>query len=295
MKWMLSIVCGWLLVSGLAAANGLMTSDSGECYTLKKVSTPCSPAVAKKTKVHHSRAVKRSGGTGLRVMPLGSIQQFLNASLVVRPEALQAVPYIVGFGDDHLVGGTGFVAYVSGQLPTGVTKFSIYRPRPPYFRPGTQELLGVPAIYMGDADLKFVGTPSTFLLTQARENIEVGDRLFPAEHHKYPKNFVQRTPGIWVRATILSMFDGLTEVGAYQVVVLDHGQQEGLQPGDVLNVVIDGRVVPDPVTKAPVRLPGEQTGQVMVYRTFEKVSFALVTRARSPIQVGDKVLSHRVG
>ena len=59
--------------------------------------------------------------------------------------------------------------------------------------------------------------------------------------------------------------------------------------GDVLAVHTKGPVVKDRITQELVKLPDERRGILMVFRTFEKVSYGLILRTEAPLKVGDVV------
>ncbi|NNF96836.1 MAG: hypothetical protein HKM94_07925, partial [Halobacteria archaeon] len=78
----------------------------------------------------------------------------------------------------------------------------------------------------------------------------------------------------------------------YNVVVLNRGQRDGLVPGNVLAIYQAGKKVPDPQGAAStnwVTLPDERAGILMVFRTYEKVSYALVMKATRVIHIYDRV------
>jgi hypothetical protein len=91
---------------------------------------------------------------------------------------------------------------------------------------------------------------------------------------------------------IIDIVHGVLQAGQHQVVVLDRGSEDGLQPGDVLAIDQRGETVRDTVTPDPrdtVKLPDEEAGKLMVFRTFPRVSFGLILAATRAIHVLDKV------
>ena len=85
--------------------------------------------------------------------------------------------------------------------------------------------------------------------------------------------------------------DGVRNIGQYAVVVISLGEQQGMKPGTVLAVWQSGREVRDVVagSRAMVQLPEERAGHVMVFRTFDRVSYALVLRATRSLHLQDRV------
>jgi hypothetical protein len=103
-----------------------------------------------------------------------------------------------------------------------------------------------------------------------------------------------RAPEEAVDGRIISVLDGVSLIGQYQVIVLNRGARHGLQPGHVLSVYRTGEVIRDPVrengqSREKVRLPDELSGTTMVFRTFDRISYALVMEATNDIHVLDTV------
>jgi hypothetical protein len=95
-----------------------------------------------------------------------------------------------------------------------------------------------------------------------------------------------------INGQIISVFDGVSQIGQYNVVVLNRGKRDGLVVGNVLAIYQAGKQVVDPQGKSStsrVTLPDERAGVLMVFRTYEKVSYALVMRATRAIHVNDRV------
>ena len=109
------------------------------------------------------------------------------------------------------------------------------------------------------------------------------------EERKLDSVFHPRTPQGEVDGHIIHVFSGVRNVSQYDVVVLNLGDRDGISIGDVLAVHGKGETVKDQVTGELVKLPDERRGVLMVFRTFEKVSYGLILRAEAPLQVMDAV------
>jgi hypothetical protein len=170
-------------------------------------------------------------------------------------------------------------------------------------------------------------TATALDITKSREEINRGDRLAPARETSFP-SYMPRSPGKPMKGLIMSVDGGVSEIGQYQIVTLNRGSRDGVEIGYVLasyrrgTYVSAGRggdalvetgifrsmdtrpnpVVPDapmaqpvdakaaPDSRAgPLRLPDERNGLVIVFRVFEKMSYAMVMRSSKPIYVGDVV------
>ena len=88
---------------------------------------------------------------------------------------------------------------------------------------------------------------------------------------------------------IMAVEDGVSNVGRLDVVMLNRGGRDGLEEGNVLTIHKIGELARDPLTKELVRLPDSPAGTLMVFRVFEKMSYALVLDASLPLRVNDRV------
>ncbi|MEG7524573.1 MAG: hypothetical protein M3H12_16015, partial [Chromatiales bacterium] len=80
---------------------------------------------------------------------------------------------------------------------------------------------------------------------------------------------------------------------AANVVVLNKGDRDGLEPGHVMKIFQGGETIRDVVAGGgtTVKLPLEEAGLLMVFRIFDRVSFALIMHATQPLHVLDWVRS----
>lgn len=233
----------------------------------------------------------------ITTIPLSAIEPFLSKPRVVGEEVMDAAPYIVASAEERLISGAGDIVYARGMEESDGKYFSVFRGGKVYQDPVTEEILGYEAIYTADALVQQKGNPTTVELRYTTREVLIGDRLLPVEDGDYDLNFIPRRPEHEVDGLIISVFDGVSQVGQYQVVVLNQGKREGLEPGHVLSVYQTGDMVRDTVLSEKgdrnktVILPDEYAGVAMVFKIFEKVSYAIVMKANRPIHLGDKVSS----
>ncbi len=224
-------------------------------------------------------------------IPVDAIAQFLTRPYVVDENELELAPYIVHFLDDHMLGGAGISFYARKILSEEPTRYTIVRPGKPYKDPQTEEILGYEASFIGDADLKSTGDPAKLLIVNSDLEAIIGDRLIKAEDQEPLANFQPRAPESDIEGQIISVLNGVSQIGQYNVVVLNKGAREGLEPGHVLEIMQGGNEIRDIVKGRgeKVKLPLEKAGLLMVFRTFDKVSFALIMHATKPLHVFDWV------
>lgn len=225
-------------------------------------------------------------------VPIDAIGPFLSRPYVVGEGELDTAPYVVDFADEHILGGAGLRAYVRSIDAPDPQKFDLVRPGGPYKDAETGEILGYQAEYVGSGLLKRTGDPATVFITDTEQEVVIGDRLLPVTEERALQDFYPRAPASEVRGAIIDVINGVSQIGQYNVVVVDRGARDGLVPGVVLRVDQRGETIRDTVAKdrrTRVTLPDESAGLIMVFRTFDRVSFALVMEAERPMHVLDKV------
>ena len=217
------------------------------------------------------------------------IQGFLVQNRVVEPEVLDAAPYVVDGEGERLVLGAGDRVYVRGILAESQT-YSVVRKGPVYVDPQTSEILGREATYIGLADATAqTGDVATMNIESTREEVQIGDRVLPTEERRVESTFFPSSPDSEITGEIISVFSGVSQVGQYDVVVVNRGEREGLSVGNVLAIYKRGALARDRIANETIRLPSERAGLMMVFRTFEKLSYALVLMTELPLAVHDEV------
>jgi hypothetical protein len=157
------------------------------------------------------------------------------------------------------------------------------------------DILGYEAIHVADAVVEKPGDPATVLLLTSSQEVRAGDRLFPVTDDHVVTNFMPRAPDWDVSGQIISVVDGVTQIGENDVVVLDLGSRDGIKQGLVLGIFQAGNVVEDlwaekdRMDKVFVELPELRAGTVMVFRPFDRVSYALVMQATRAMHLLDAV------
>lgn len=223
-------------------------------------------------------------------IPLDAINSFLSSSRVVSAQELEQAPYVLAGGRDRLIVGKGDFLYARGDFSSDIQSFGVYRRGDIYMDPLTKELLGVQARDIGSVRMRSVeGDIATTAVTRTTEEIRIKDRLLPQEERQIDATFFPSAPEAEVNGIILAVEDGVSQVGKLDVVILNRGEREGLQPGNVLAVYKKGALTRDPVANQVVALPDERAGLLMVFRTFEKLSFGLVLEAEMPLAINDLV------
>ena len=232
----------------------------------------------------------------IQTIPLNAIQQFLGQPRVLSESEVENTAYIVSSKDSRLISGAGDRIYARGIRPgeDPNSQYAILRIGKAYRNPGTSgsDILGYEAIHVADAKAIDFGDPSTLSIVESSREALVGDRVVPKKASGLDQTFIPHPPSKQISGQIISVIDGLTRIGQYQTVVINKGDQDGLETGHVLAVYQSGKKVRDVYGKnhgEEVILPDLRAGVALVYRTFDHVSYALVMEAYLDMQVYDMV------
>jgi len=228
-------------------------------------------------------------------IPIPAIQQFIIRPRIVSEETLDSAPYILSSIEERLAFGAGDRVYARGFDDEPQGQYTVFRKGGALHDPKTEELLGYEAIVVGDGEIIRSDDPATFDLTQTKREVLRGDLLLPVNFGEVDTEFMPHTPPENTHGYVISLFDAISQVGTFQIITINLGERNGIEKGHVLDINQAGRVVADPFEKpgslVKVELPEESSGRAMVFRTFEKVSYALIMETSRSIQVGDSATS----
>ena len=228
----------------------------------------------------------------ITVIPVDAIAPFLAMPRVVSEHELNNAPYVIGFAGEHLIAGSGDKVYVRAITHPKNLGFTVFRKGNIFAHPETGEILGYEAEYIADTMLQKTGDPATLLITKSDGEIREGDRLMPLEQGQVALNYFPRPPEKQISGSIISVLSGVTQIGTHNIVTIDKGTADGIESGHVLEIFQRGRTTRDRYEKRSttlVKLPDEKAGTLMVFRTFERISYALVMEATGAIHILDYV------
>jgi hypothetical protein len=232
--------------------------------------------------------------SAIPAIPISAIQQFLSRPYVLDKQTLNAAPYIVSFGEDHVIGSSNTRAYVRKIGADEPALYDVVRPGKAYRDCDSDNILGYEALYLGAAEMQKPGDPATVMLSDMELEFIIGDRLIPETEQDSLSSFIPKTPDREIDGCIISVLNGVSQIGQYNIVVLNKGSRDGLEPRHVLQINRRGLVVRDtvnPVSGSRVKLPDEEAGMLMVFRVFDRVSFGLVLSATNVMHLGDRVVN----
>jgi hypothetical protein len=225
-------------------------------------------------------------------IPFETLRAFLSRPAIIQESEFDTLPYVFAH-PDGLLGSAGRDVYVRGTDAAPGDVFNVVHVGDPLVDPDDNEVIGYEGIYVGQGRVRASGDPATVFLTESARETTIGDYLLDEESIR-PVNFLPRAPEEYTEGRIISVLDGVSLIGQYQVIVLNRGARDGLEPGHVLSVYQTGEIVKDTIARRglaneKVRLPDEFAGTTMIFRVFDRMSYALVMEATKEIRVLDTV------
>ncbi len=247
-----------------------------------------------------------------------AIEPFLTEPIVVDENGLNSAARIVGTQEERVLLARGDRAYARGPAdnkvadPTGKRlDYRVFRSATPLKDPQTGAILGYEAQYLGKARLvrgEFTeestdkeGKPRTDIVPASidiigtKEEMRVGDRLLP-EPERVLTSYAPRAPSIQVEARVVSIYgSSVANAAQNQVVAINKGSKDGMESGHVLAILKDGARIIDKTTpeRTELKLPNERNGLMMVFRTFDRVSYALILEITEGVRIGDRLVNPR--
>lgn len=144
---------------------------------------------------------------------------------------------------------------------------------------------------------------ATLLLEEGGSEVRTGDRIVPVQANPYDLQFIPHVASTSFAAgqlRVLAVADAFTSGGPRDVIAISGGARDGIDNGTVFSVWRTGSHVNDklhhPNTSRDddalkggtgrLSLPDEYAAHAMVFRTFDKVSYALIMEGTKPARVG---------
>jgi nucleoid-associated protein YgaU len=245
--------------------------------------------------------VEAIGNAAIPTLPLSLIEPFLNEAVIFQGNEHDKAPRIVAAQENRVMLTRGDIAYVRGDLVPQQTNYRVFREPKALTDPATNEVLGYEAAYVGVAEFMRPGdsrtgadgkpeiVPATFAIGSVRQEVRIGDRLAVPPPRDFD-NFVPRAPEAAVTGQIVSVYGEALNAGQNQIVVLNRGTRDGVERGHVLALWRSGSTLIDRTdpAKPTLKLPDERHGNLLVFRAFNSMSYALILAVQEPVKRGDR-------
>jgi LysM repeat protein len=231
-------------------------------------------------------------------IPYSAIAAFLSRPAVLSIDQVRHSPHVLTFREEHQAGGTGHEFYVSDLNAAPNARFTVMHVGEAVRDPDNGEMVGYQGIYTATAVITRPGNPAKGLLTDSARETLRGD-LVLAAMGETPPSLTLRAPHHEVRGRIMSVIDGVRLIGQYDVVLINRGTRDGIDAGDILAIDNVGGTVRDSGVGYDtgfgfgaghdVRLPNERAGTLLLFKSYEHMSYGLVVGESNPVRVADVV------
>ena len=250
-----------------------------------------------------------------------AIEPFVTEAMIVDAVAFSGAPRIVATQEGRVLLSRGDRAYARGLSAGGTAgkalsdargeplDYRVFRNATPLKDPATGAILGYEAQFVGKAELVRgestqevtakdgkVTTeivPATIDIVVAKEEMRVGDRLV-AEAARISQSYAPHAPATPISGQIVSVYgSAVTNAAQNQVVVINRGLKDGIERGHVMAILKNGQTLADRTDagKPLMKLPNERNGLLMVFSTFELLSYALILQITDGVKVGDRFVN----
>ncbi len=215
------------------------------------------------------------------------------APLLIDTVQLAQAPRIVATPDRRALMGKGDRIVVEGDLH-GVAEFRIVRPSLKLRDPLSGEHLGDEVIPLGKTVLRREGAGGahSFIITSSTQEITPGDLLI--RDAAPVANSIAIRSGATVDARIISIAGGVVHAAQNQVVGINKGGRDNVAAGMSLALY----ATPEPHRAAAKNAqqqasgpPEHESGRLLIFRVYDRVSYGLITGSVEALQVGDKALA----
>lgn len=244
--------------------------------------------------------------SSIPAIPLENIASSFTTNRIVPAEVFDRAPYIISTLGNNLIISTGDEVYARGDWPPGARSLEIYRAINSYEDPATEESLGIELATLGFATIIETGEDGVrkLLINSSNTEIQVGDHLLVREETRLDPTIYPTEPAQQVSGSIIALTNGERLASLLDSVVINLGSRDGLANGNILSIQQAGDRIPDAegrsrksltdrmkdyFTRDRVQLPNKEIGTLLVYRTFEKLSYAVILTITEPTGMDDIV------
>ncbi|MBF7688760.1 LysM peptidoglycan-binding domain-containing protein [Acinetobacter rathckeae] len=265
--------------------NTLIGKDEGDGCT-----GVISRASALKTTEVLPRIRVQALSDAIPLIPLKDIQVWLNRATIVSAESIKNTPTVVGAENGRLASAVGQKVYVSGQGLEIGQRYAVYKTMQPYLlqrQDRTTLNAGTELIQTASGIVTDIqqGIASLELTKSFNEEVKQKDLVLPEQVTQLPTTFTPTPASVMEKGRIIRIAGSMANASKHSVVTINLGTYQGIEAGQVFDITQNGLKHGD-LDKHVKQLPTEKVGQLMIFRTFNNVSYGYVLSSRTPIQLG---------
>ena len=238
------------------------------------------------------------------------LQAMVRQPVVLSDAQVNESARIIAGADKRVMFGAGDRVYAVGAdypgqaLPVRGQRLRIFRELRPLKDPQTAEVLGYEAHILGSASwVQSSGlagnkenpeggtmrVAATLDIVASEQEIMVGDHVLMTQIAP-PEPVRPRPPSRAIQARVMGLYGtGQLEASQNQIISINQGRSHGVEVGHLLNILsrpATARDKTDPL-KESWQLPQERTGTALVFLTYERMAYALLTEVQEGVRVGD--------
>ncbi|KAA8732087.1 LysM peptidoglycan-binding domain-containing protein [Acinetobacter qingfengensis] len=226
------------------------------------------------------------------VIALEDIRVWLERSIVISPDSIQNLPYVLGMSSNHVLAAESDRIYIRGNgLQTG-QRYDIYRQAEPYTFNDANGKKYVAAIELTQVGSGFAtqqqGDITTFELSKVfNGEVRKGDLVLPVYESNLPTLFYPApAENIRTGGTVIRVMGSIGTAAKRSTVTVDRGTLDGVQVGQVFALDVKGELTTDPKTGEKIQLPNQRAGHALIFKTFDHISYAYILDSSLPIKLG---------
>jgi len=233
-------------------------------------------------------------------IPYDAIHAFLSKPGVLSRDEAKRAPYVLGIRNGHLIAGINHDLYIKKLTANVGERYHVMHVDVPLRDPENGNMLGHMAVYSGTVQVTRTGDPATANVSESEREILAGDVLVP-ETTLDIANIVPHAPTAPMDGRVMAVVNSVLLVGQYQIVAINRGVQHGVEVGHVLKVLEAGKRVKDRCVRingtgtcnswGTEQLPNEMAGSILVFKTLDQLSYALVLSEVNPIHIADHIVN----
>lgn len=225
-------------------------------------------------------------------IPLSTIRHWLSHSVLLSPDDFARTPRVIASKEGNLITATGSIIYTKAELILG-EQYGIFRQGEPYIDQRTNKTIALEVEQVATAKVIRVADGISTLRIENVFGSEVreGDRIHIEVDAPIPAVLTPAPATLSRGGMIARTINSIHSASNNSVVAINLGANDGIVPGHVLDVYKKGKLIRDIYdNNVPVRLPSELAGQIIVFKTFNQLSYAYVLSAEVPLTVGDQLV-----
>lgn len=254
-----------------------------------------------KRKISLSPSVQSSTKTGaIPLLPWEAISPYLNNDMIMSESVYERLPHILGNnqGDIRFVSDDIVLAKARGRKSD---EYVIVRKQNEVFdRFGNP--IGFQVRHVADGTLTEVQPDEQWLVRVKQSNYEAerGDRLYtPSKQAPQDMQLIPANPR--AKGEVVGNLHQRGLLGKHDVVIVDLGERE-VEAGTVLGIYMEGPTIYDGQDPKyddetgllrsafddgrTIQQPAIKIGELVVFKTFEKASYAMITRSSELVRHG---------